>query len=88
MPALTPSFLESLPLIAYVLLGVLGLIILWFVWRNLAPAAPGVSLGYYEIIGRYAGQKLFKRLRPRGMHKPIHESGNRPAIPRNNRGRP
>ncbi len=56
-------FLETLPLIAYLMLGTIGLVALWFLWRIFAPAAPGVSLGYFEVIGRYAGQKLLKRLR-------------------------
>ena len=56
-------FLDTLPLIAYLMLGTIGLVALWFLWRIFAPAAPGVSLGYFEVIGRYAGQKLLKRLR-------------------------
>ena len=31
------------------------------VWSNIAPAAPGVVLGYLEVLGTYAGGKLFKR---------------------------
>jgi len=38
---------------------VIGLIVLSF-WRNIAPAAPGVVLGYMEVIGIY-GNRLFRR---------------------------
>jgi hypothetical protein len=43
-----------------VLAVIIGLIVL-SIWSNIAPAAPGVVLGYLEIVGTYAGGKLFKR---------------------------
>ena len=44
-----------------VVAGVAFLIALSF-WKNIAPAAPGVILGYYEILGRYGGGSLMKRI--------------------------
>ena len=32
-------------------------------YRNISPAAPGISLGYYEVLGRYAGEKLIRRIK-------------------------
>jgi hypothetical protein len=57
------NFFEWIPQVA---LGGLALIIavaVWMIWRSIAPAAPGIGLGYYEVVGRYAGQKLMKRIR-------------------------
>jgi len=44
-----------------VVAGLVFLIALSF-WKNIAPAAPGIPLGYYEVIGRYAGGSLMKRI--------------------------
>lgn len=57
------SFIQTLPTIALALIGFVIALALWMLWRNIAPAAPGVSLGYYEVLGRYAGRKLVKRIR-------------------------
>jgi len=38
-------------------------IAVWMIWRNISPAAQGISLGYYETIGRYSGRKLLKRIK-------------------------
>ncbi|MGB9672069.1 MAG: hypothetical protein ACPLZY_02865, partial [Candidatus Norongarragalinales archaeon] len=46
--------------------GGLALIIalaVWMIWRSIAPAAPGIGLGYYEVVGRHGGQKLIKRIK-------------------------
>ena len=40
---------------------VAGMILL-SIWKNISPAAPGIPLGYYEVIGRYAGGSLMKRI--------------------------
>jgi len=60
------GILEILP--EYVIYGfyavvafVVGMILL-SIWKNISPAAPGIPLGYYEIIGRYAGGSLMKRI--------------------------
>jgi len=60
------EIIELLPLYALyafsaVIAVVAGLIALSF-WRNISPAAPGVILGYYEVLGRYAGGSLMKRI--------------------------
>jgi hypothetical protein len=44
-------------------LALMVFVIVWMVWRNVSPAAPGISLGYYEVLGRYAGGKLLKRIK-------------------------
>jgi len=45
-----------------VLAAVIGLVVL-SLWRNMAPATSGLILGYYEILGKYAGGKLHKWIR-------------------------
>ncbi|MGB9774612.1 MAG: hypothetical protein ACPL4I_11415 [Bacteroidota bacterium] len=57
------GFFEWLPNVALAGLAAVIGVFLWMIWRNISPAAPGVSLGYYEVLGRYAGQKLVKRIR-------------------------
>lgn len=57
------NFFEWLPTVALAGLALIIFVAAWMLWRNIAPAAPGVSLGYYEVLGRYAGQKLLKRIR-------------------------
>ncbi|MEM3761057.1 MAG: hypothetical protein QXZ02_08135 [Candidatus Bathyarchaeia archaeon] len=57
------NFFEWIPNIAIGLLAFIIVLAVWMIWRNIAPAAPGISLGYYEIIGRYAGQKIIKRIK-------------------------
>ena len=57
------SFLSLLPQIALAGLALIIIIALWMIWRSIAPAAPGTALGYYEIMGRYAGSKLIRRLK-------------------------
>jgi len=64
LPQFEPTvFFEWIPKIAIASLAVIILLALWMVWRNIAPAAPGISLGYYEVIGKYAGRKLLKRIK-------------------------
>jgi len=60
------NLIEILP--EYVIYGfyavvafVAGMILL-SIWKNISPAAPGIPLGYYEVIGRYAGGSLMKRI--------------------------
>jgi len=60
------EIIEQLPLYALyafsvVVAAVASLTALSF-WRNISPAAPGVILGYYEVLGRYAGGSLIKRI--------------------------
>jgi len=57
------DFFQLIPNIAVIGLALIILIAVWMIWRSIAPAAPGISLGYYELLGRYAGQKLIKRIR-------------------------
>jgi len=57
------TFLELLPQIALAGLAVIIALGVWMVWRTISPASSGVILGYYEIIGRYAGGKLQKRIK-------------------------
>ena len=57
------GFFEWIPNVAIIGLGVVVLVAVWMVWRSIAPAAPGISLGYYEVLGRYAGSKLVKRIK-------------------------
>jgi hypothetical protein len=57
------NFFEWIPNIAIAGLALIILLAIWMVWRSIAPAAPGISLGYYEVVGRYAGQKLLRRIR-------------------------
>jgi len=57
------DFFQWLPNIAMAGLAIIIGLAVWMIWRSIAPAAPGISLGYYEVVGRYAGQKLVKRLR-------------------------
>ena len=45
----------------FAVIAVIVALIVLSVWSNIAPAAPGVVLGYLEVIGTYAGGKLFKR---------------------------
>jgi hypothetical protein len=57
------DFFELIPNVAIGLLAFIIVLAVWIIWRNIAPAAPGISLGYYEIVGRYAGQKIIKRIK-------------------------
>jgi ribosomal silencing factor RsfS len=57
------DFFEWIPNVAIGLLAFIIVLAVWIIWRNIAPAAPGISLGYYEIVGRYAGQKIIKRIK-------------------------
>lgn len=57
------GFFEALPTIAIVGLALIIGVAVWMIWRSIAPAAPGIGLGYYEVVGRYSGQRLVKRLR-------------------------
>ena len=57
------SFFEWIPNIAIGSLALIIAVAAWMIWRNIAPAAPGISLGYYEVVGRYAGQKIIKRIK-------------------------
>jgi len=63
MTAFNPlTFFEMLPQIAMAGLALIIALVVWTVWRTLAPAAPGIPLGNYEIIGRYAGGRLKKSI--------------------------
>ncbi|MHA1711564.1 MAG: hypothetical protein ACTSUS_05820 [Candidatus Freyarchaeota archaeon] len=60
------EIIELLPLYALyafsaTVIAVAGVVALSF-WRNISPAAPGVILGYYEVLGRYTGGSLMKRI--------------------------
>jgi len=57
------DFFEWIPNVAIGLLAFIIVLAVWIIWRNIAPAAPGISLGYYEIVGRYAGQEIIKRIK-------------------------
>jgi hypothetical protein len=57
------AFFEWMPRIALAGLAIVVALAVWIVWRNISPAAPGISLGYYEVLGRYAGGKLVKRIK-------------------------
>ena len=41
---------------------IVALIVL-MIWRTISPAAPGINLGYYEVVGKYAGGKFAKRIK-------------------------
>ena len=62
------GFLEYLPEI--ILYGVgavfafIGLLVVWIIWGNyMSPATEGVSMGYYHVLGCYAGGKLHKEIK-------------------------
>ena len=55
-------FLEWIPQIALAGLALIIALVLWMLYRTVAPAAPGIPFGYYEILGKYAGGKLQKRI--------------------------
>jgi len=58
------SILEQLPnLMLYLIVGGGLAVVAWSIWRRIAPATQGLSLGYYEILGSYAGGKLVKRIK-------------------------
>jgi hypothetical protein len=57
------NFFEWIPQIAIGGLALIIAVAVWMIWRSIAPAAPGISLGYYEVVGRHGGQKLIKRIR-------------------------
>ena len=44
------------------LVAIVALIVL-MIWRTISPAAPGINLGYYEVVGKYAGGKYAKRIK-------------------------
>ena len=56
-------FFELLPKIALAGLAVVVAVVVWSIWRSVSPAAPGVSMGYLEILGRYGGGKMLKSIR-------------------------
>jgi len=56
-------FFDWLPKIALAGLAVVVAVIIWSVWRSVSPAAPGISMGYLEILGRYGGGKMLKNIR-------------------------
>lgn len=56
-------FFEALPVVALFGLGVVLLVFVFAIWRSISAPAPGISLGYYEVIGRYAGNKLLRRIK-------------------------
>ncbi|MEM2512713.1 MAG: hypothetical protein QXU81_00110 [Candidatus Bathyarchaeia archaeon] len=59
-----PEFLfDVLPKIAVAGLALIIAITVWTILRSFIPPAPGLVLGHYEIMGRYAGSKFIKRLR-------------------------
>lgn len=62
------GFLEYLPEI--ILYGVgavfafIGLLVVWILWGNyMSPATEGVSMGYYHVLGCYAGGRLHKEIK-------------------------
>ncbi len=56
--------LEDIPsLMLYLVVGGGLSVVAFSVWRHIAPAAEGLILGYYEILGRYGGGKLVKRFK-------------------------
>lgn len=57
------DILQYLPNLALGLLALIIILIVWAVWRAIAPAAPGLSLGYYEIVGRHYGSKVIRRIK-------------------------
>lgn len=57
------DILQFLPNLALGLLALIIILIVWAVWRAIAPAAPGLSLGYYEIVGRHYGSKVIRRIK-------------------------
>ena len=57
------DILQLLPNFALALLALIIALIIWTVWRAIAPAAPGLSLGYYEIVGRQYGSKIIRRIK-------------------------
>jgi hypothetical protein len=64
LPGFDPmAFFEWMPRIALAGLAVVVALAVWMVWRSVSPAAPGISLGYYEVLGRYAGGKLVERIK-------------------------
>jgi hypothetical protein len=46
----------------YAVVTFVAVMIFLSIWKNISPAAPGIPLGYYEILGRYAGGNLMKRI--------------------------
>ena len=45
-------------------LGVIGFFVIWVLWGSyFSPAAPGINMGYYKILGAYAGGKLHKEIK-------------------------
>lgn len=57
------DFFQWIPNLAIAFLVLIIALAVWFIWRAIAPAGPGISLGFYEVVGRYADQKLIKRLK-------------------------
>jgi hypothetical protein len=56
-------FFDLLPKIALAGLAIVVAVIIWSIWRSVSPAAPGISMGYLEILGRYGGGKMLKSIR-------------------------
>jgi len=57
------SFFNLLPDIALAGLAVMIGVVVWMIWRSASPAAPGISQGYLEILGRYGGGKMLKSIK-------------------------
>lgn len=49
--------------VVLLVLGVIGFFVVWVLWGSyFSPAAPGINMGYYRILGAYAGGKLHKEI--------------------------
>jgi hypothetical protein len=57
------SFFEILPKIALGGLVAVVVVFVWTIWRSISPAAPGISLGYLEVLGRYGGGRMLKSIK-------------------------
>jgi len=50
--------------IILLVLGVIAFFVIWILWGSyFSPAAPGINMGYYKILGAYAGGKLHKEIK-------------------------
>jgi len=65
------AFFTWMPPIALAGLALIIGIAVWMIWRNISPAAPGIILGHFEIIGRRAGTQLQRRIEGLLVETPI-----------------
>jgi len=50
--------------IILLVLGVIAFFVIWILWGTyFSPAAPGINMGYYKILGAYAGGRLHKEIK-------------------------